>query len=604
MICDRAVDTSPEDRKAIEDLLKERYFVPVLRSNDSSVQPSIGEAFTPAHMPKFSHDPLSPAMEIKAYAGPMTSEQAQTFRKRWKTPPRMMPLGSHNTSFSPKSSLTSSPAHHGYSPGRMSKSLTELISSTPKHKKKLFDISDDGPNDESFLDNVKGDSNGNINVVSNSVLRENEEDEYKDIFDDLLEDKLQLEIERKENLFRGYRNPQQEFSTPIRFRNDSNSNVIGNHNGNSKFQNSNDSMFCNFRSGNSTAMAFLDESGSIYNSDNIFDSPSFKEKNIRLTDMDKGLEQIGRDLASEYNVGWSEFWTFLGRYLNIRSDQGLSCFEDYLKQKQTERELSEKVATPPSPSKKLNDSFGLGAVCAGLYSMDLNDEISEKSPKFTKNGLSPSTSISRQMLFNGFSSRNSVQNSPLANPYICIEQSFRAYSKRLTSLLESETIQDEHSYEKMLLQEVTKLNGSIENYKCDMRFNKVNFQKVHARYSFLLVWYLKKNNIKVKYLRNVTPLISKVYALASQFATPNSCEPVKDVSKSHAVCISRLISTYIEKQEKIFDPENVDTESACISAWNGPDIIECQCSLGMDPNNSKQRREIRKKLYSGECSQS
>lgn len=596
MICDRALDTSPEDKKAIEELLKERYFVPVLRSNDSSVQPSIGEAFTPANMPKFSHDPLSPAMEIKAYAGPMTSEQAQTFRKRWKTPPRMvptLPLGSHNTSFSPKSSLTSSPAYH--SPNRMSKSLTELISSTPKHKKKLFDI--DVDEDENFdqLDNVQGDSNGNVKVISNGILRENEE-EFKEIFEDLLEDKLQLEMERKENMFCGYRNPQQEFSTPIRFKNDPNSNVISN----SKLQNSNDSMFCNFRSGNSTAMAFLDESGSIYSSENVCNSPSFKEKNIRLTDMEKGLEQIGRDLANEYNVGWSEFWTFLGRYLNIRSEQGLNCFEEYLKQKQSERELSEKAKTPPSPSKKQNDSFGLGAVCAGLYSMDLNDEISEKSNKFTKNGLSPSTAISRQTLFNGFSSRNSVQNSPLANPYICIEQSFRAYSKRLTSLLESETIQDEHSYEKMLLQEVTKLNGSIENYKCDSRFSRVNFQKVHARYSFLLVWYLKKNNIKVKYLRNVTPLISKVYALASQFATPNSCEPVKDASKSQAICISRLISNYIEKQEKIFDPENVDTETACISAWNGPDIVECQCSLGMDPNNSKQRREIRKKLYSGE----
>lgn len=549
-------------------------------------------------MPKFTHDALSPSLEIKAYAGPMTSEQAQSFRKRWKTPPRLTPSAipsNLNFSFSPKSSAVSSPAA-GYSP-RMSKSLTEIVSSTPKHKKQLFQDGED-----SFLDNVNGDSNGNHQVVANGILDSHEEDEFKELFDDLQESKIRMEEEKadKENFFIGYRNPQPIMDTPVRARNDSNSNHL-NHNYN-QFMNSNDSMFCNPRSGSTgTLMTYFDESGSIYNSDNVCDSPSFKEKHIRLTDMDKGLEKIGRDLASEQNVGWKEYWEFLGRFLDIRSEDGLICFEAFLKQKE-KLKLSESPEIMHSLSPVKNESFGLGDICAGFNNMALNDDSTDKSSKLTRSGLvSPSSFMTRFNMLSDFASasKSSQNTQPVKNPYTCIEQSCRTFSKRLANLLESENIQDQHSFEKVLLQEIGKLNTTIDSYKRDARFISANFHKIHARYCFLLVWYLKKNNVNVKYLRNFTSLISKVYALASQFAAPNSFDP-KDVIKSHAVCLSSFISSYIERQDKIFNPENIDTETACVDAWNGPDIVECQCSFKVNMTSSKHRREIRKKLYNGE----
>lgn len=580
-------------KKEIEDLLKERYFVPVLRSKDSSVQPTIGKPFTPDNMPKYNEDPLRPSVEIKAYAGPMTSEQAQSFQKRWKTPPRLMPSrvpgGGYNSSLSPKHSLTSTPAR--VTP-RMSKSLTDTTptakASTTK-KKLLFQGSGDS---EDSLDNMNvGDSNGNVNYAANGILGDHEE-EYKELFDDLLEVKNQMELERFEDgsMFKGYRNPEPVLQTPIRVKNDTNSNHIMDR-----------SLLSSNRLNTSDAMmTYHDESGCMYNSDSIFNSPSFKEKNIRLTDPNKGLEQIGRDLAKQSNYQWREHWGFLGRFVDIRSEEGLACFESYLKQKETEKSSS----VPLSPAEKLTDSFGLGAVCAGLENMGLNDEISVRPSKITKNGLaSPSTSFSRQSLLHEFSSasqRNTLlNNAPVNNPYTCIEVNCRSFSKSLMSSLKSEAIQDQHSYEKTLLQEINKLNTSIDNYKRDPRFNNVNFQKIHARYSILLVWYLKKNNVKVKYLRNSQPLITKVYALASQFEAPNSMDSHRDISKSHAICLSSFITKYIEKEDEIYNPENVNTETACVDAWNGPFIVECSCSFGANISHWKNRREIRKKLYDG-----
>lgn len=525
---------------------------------------------------------MSPSMEIKAYAGPMSSEQAQTFRKRWKTPPRLTPTAAPsnlNLSFSPKSSTP-------FKSPQMSKSLTEMVSSTPKHKKKLLfqGSGDDEIEDELYLDNING------NHQPNGILNEHEEEEFNEIFEDLMEEKIRMDMEKndKENIFRGYRNPEPMMETPIRGKkNDTNSNHISqnfNTSESRKFGNSNDSMFCNVRSVSSAAlMTYLDESGSVYNSDNVCDSPSFKEKHIRLTDIDKGLEKIGRDLADENNVGWKEYWKFLGRFLDIRSDVGLACFESFLKQKEKLKEFNE----PAEEKKSMNDSFGLGAICAGFNNLDLNEDTS----KITRNGLtSPSSSMSRTSLLSNFSLSSQVL--PLSNPYSCIEQSCRTFSKRLLTLLESETIQDQHSYEKALLQEASKLNTTIDSYKRDLRFSVVNFQKVHARYCFLLVSQLKKHNNEVKYLRAFTPLISKVYALASQFAS-------LDASKNHAVCLSRFISGCIEKQEKIFSADSVDTETACVDAWNGPDIVECLCSFDVNLTSVKHRREIRKRLYSG-----
>ncbi|XP_028172688.1 ankyrin repeat and LEM domain-containing protein 2 isoform X2 [Ostrinia furnacalis] len=88
IICKRAANSTPETVHRIASMLQERYYVPVLHAEDGSGAPTIGRPFTPALPPEINQDPLSPRYEIRAFAGPMDAGGAESFRRRWKTPPR------------------------------------------------------------------------------------------------------------------------------------------------------------------------------------------------------------------------------------------------------------------------------------------------------------------------------------------------------------------------------------------------------------------------------------------------------------------------------------------------------------------------------------
>ncbi|XP_043801025.1 ankyrin repeat and LEM domain-containing protein 2 homolog isoform X2 [Apis laboriosa] len=89
IICSRICQEDEELKKEIRLLLEDQYYVPVLRSDDNSLQPMIGEPFSPTSPLSLNTDPISPRLEVRAFAGPMTKSRALEFRKKWKTPPRL-----------------------------------------------------------------------------------------------------------------------------------------------------------------------------------------------------------------------------------------------------------------------------------------------------------------------------------------------------------------------------------------------------------------------------------------------------------------------------------------------------------------------------------
>ena len=58
-----------------------------------------------------------------------------------------------------------------------------------------------------------------------------------------------------------------------------------------------------------------------------------KNSRDRRRDPEKGLECDGRALARNFNVGWCEYWEFLGKDCNLTEDEGKQLLEEYLLQR-------------------------------------------------------------------------------------------------------------------------------------------------------------------------------------------------------------------------------------------------------------------------------
>ncbi|EFN79674.1 ankyrin repeat and LEM domain-containing protein 2 [Harpegnathos saltator] len=95
IICSRKCQEDENLKREIRLLLEDQFYVPVLRAEDNTCQPTIGEPFSPSSN-TFVHssdkDLISPRLEVRAFAGPMTKSQALDFRRKWKTPPRTISM--------------------------------------------------------------------------------------------------------------------------------------------------------------------------------------------------------------------------------------------------------------------------------------------------------------------------------------------------------------------------------------------------------------------------------------------------------------------------------------------------------------------------------
>ncbi|NXJ75937.1 ANKL2 protein, partial [Trogon melanurus] len=61
--------------------------------------------------------------------------------------------------------------------------------------------------------------------------------------------------------------------------------------------------------------------------------------NVRKSDLERGVERVGRELAHELGFPWVEYWEFLGCFVDLSSQEGLRQLEEYL----SHREMSEKA---------------------------------------------------------------------------------------------------------------------------------------------------------------------------------------------------------------------------------------------------------------------
>jgi len=198
-------------------------------------------------------------LTISALAGPMSREKAMNFYRRWKTPPRI-----NSNVMSP---LASSPFS---SPVKVTPS-----NSSPVHagRRVLF-----GP-----LAATTSSPKRPPNVPNGtSECENNNNNNVKPAYP--LEFPATPIRQMKPDLFMAYRN---------------------NH---SIASMADDSMLLDM---------------SLSRSMNASLNDSFRERHIKNSDIEKGLEVVGRELARQEQLEWREYWDFLDSFVDICSPDGL-----------------------------------------------------------------------------------------------------------------------------------------------------------------------------------------------------------------------------------------------------------------------------------------
>ncbi|KAH3842859.1 ankyrin repeat and LEM domain-containing protein 2-like [Dreissena polymorpha] len=97
LICTRCTSSSAGLKDKIEELLMGQVYVPLIRSEDNTVPPVIGQPWSPdltgspLDNTRIPCSPRESPMSVRACAGPMSPSNAGLFHKRWTTSPSQSP---------------------------------------------------------------------------------------------------------------------------------------------------------------------------------------------------------------------------------------------------------------------------------------------------------------------------------------------------------------------------------------------------------------------------------------------------------------------------------------------------------------------------------
>ncbi|KAH9644561.1 hypothetical protein HF086_000335 [Spodoptera exigua] len=454
IICKRASNCEAGVASRIACMLQERYYVPVLHTEDGSGVPTIGKAFTPAVPPDINRDPLSPRYEIRAYAGPMEARAAELFRRRWKTPPR-------------------APAPAAPPPRLL-----------PDHSP----------------------------------------------------------------------------APPP--------------------------------------------------------SPSAKTQNFRLKEITKGLETVGRSLAEQMKVGWKEYWPFLDTFTDLRTPEGLTLLENYLKSKYdsacsyaysdscAQSHVPEELSlsrislsiSQQSPSKDSTLS-PMSELCVAMKSCKINNERPAHWRK---------TDPLRQRLCRQPGPKTLNGDAPVINhtvsQLLCIERTCQVFAKRIADALTFSLNAEPETAGDALKSESKHLQHTIFTYMDDERFQKIDFALIHSRLAQLVVYKLKQQTSDLDDINHLLEFLVKLRCPNDDiFSSDDERKPnyrgpsrvkLTHVIDGHVRCLTSFICEELTEAEVLKAPAMSEIE--CTELWEKASKCRCDWKIEVFERNSKKNASFRK----------
>ncbi|KAF5283696.1 hypothetical protein FQA39_LY17244 [Lamprigera yunnana] len=303
------------------------------------------------------------------------------------------------------------------------------------------------------------------------------------------------------------------------------------------------------------------------------------EINLKFKDLNKGLERLGKNLATKFDVSWKEYWSFLGGFFDLSSTEGLQVLEEYLmEQFNNDNSVS---SSPKYTSSSENE-------CCNNISDNTASPISDLCKNFAACTLNDGNE--KQNVFKINSKTN-------LNPFLCIEKSCQVFAHRISNdilhLLESE-----YNNTTLVLEvQIKQLELLMKSFMDDSRFISVDFHLVHNRLGTLIGNKLKevltlddeykfmKESLE-HWLQIFNKQIDNFSSDDESYTYRQFRQVKKSTSKNQQVlCMLECILNTITSAASETIP-NIKDESDCIKVWSDAKPCTCIWSLQKIRKNS------------------
>lgn len=274
---------------------------------------------------------------------------------------------------------------------------------------------------------------------------------------------------------------------------------------------------------------------------------NYRERHIKNSDIEKGLEVIGRQLAHQEKIEWREYWDFLDSFMDISSRSGLDHLETYLADKSAEAQIPMLAEKPKHNMNlhKMENYFDAVADCIRT--------------NIAGNGSRPCAPLRVQA------------------PYTYVEKSLAVFARRITKTL-FRHIDDLLLLNLKLHTELNRLSYLILSFKDDARFITVDFGKAHSRIAELVAGYAFYSQ-SVGVVRRYQLMI-----ILRQLAQMNtdSCQ--------HLHCVCSRVFLQLEQAPAIKLPDGLQSEQRSSAVWQLAQYCKCNWNAANDGHQTRRRQ--------------
>lgn len=309
---------------------------------------------------------------------------------------------------------------------------------------------------------------------------------------------------------------------------------------------------------------------------------------MKYKDPVKGLELVGKTLASQYDISWKEYWHFLDSFVDITSEEGLIQFENYLKERvlNTTASMCSMQTEFSICGESINETSSISDLCRAFQAIKLN---------CTNDSFQDELDANISINF---------------SPFLGLERACQVFATRFSKNIFNN---DDESLISILETEIEQFEGVILSYMNDNRFSDIDFSCVHCRLSYLIAQ--KVNSKYDSVCEKIELLIGDCSPSFECFSSDDECGNQKDSVqiigtsiRNQLLCLAHSILNYLNQNLEPYC-DNV-TEKDCIRIWGN--LTSCPCVLyarrsrkntNLQRNNSRKYNslvtETMRKLFGG-----